>query len=418
MKKKMNRSAARGKSKATHLKARRKTPAKASKRTTSTAKRIRATAKKHVMLMVGTRKGAFIYHGDPARSRWRLDGPHRLGEIVNHVVLDPRDGKTMLMAARAGHLGPTIFRSTDMGRTWKEAAQPPAFSRAENGANARAVEYTFWLSPAHRDERDVWYAGTCPPAMFRSDDGGVTWRGIDGYNDHPMYLKWNPSGGGTPDGPVLSSVNVDPRDAKHIYMVTSDGGAFETFDRGGSWRSLNKGVEANFLPDPYPEYGQDVHCLALHPAMPDRLYQQNHCGIYRVDRPDENWIRIGNNMPKQIGDIGFGIVVHPRDPDTAWVFPMDGTTVWPRTSPDGKPALYRTSDAGATWARQDRGLPRENAWFTVKRQAFCADDIEPVGVYFGTTSGEVWMSPNEGRSFSLVAAHLPHIYSVVAATID
>ena len=407
--KKMSRSPARKKSKATRPKAGRKTKAVSAHRGFGT---------RHVMLMVGTRKGAFIYHGDASRSRWRLDGPHRLGEIVNHVVLDPRDGATMLMAPRAGHLGPTIFRSTDMGRTWKEATQPPAFRKAENGANARAVEYTFWLSVGHRSERGVWYAGTCPPAMFRSEDAGATWRGIDGYNDHPMWPKWNPPNAGTPDGSVLSSVNVDPRDARHIYMVTSDGGLFETYDAGESWRSLNKGVEANFLPDPYPEYGQDVHCLALHPAMPDRLYQQNHCGIYRLDRPGETWIRIGNNMPKEVGDIGFGIVVHPREPDTAWVFPMDGTTVWPRTSPDGKPALYRTADAGASWSRQDRGLPRENAWFTVKRQAFCADDFDPVGIYFGTTSGELWMSPNEGRSFNLVAAHLPHIYSVVAATIE
>jgi len=162
---------------------------------------------------------------------------------------------------------------------------------------------------------------------------------------------------------VLSSVIVDPRDARHMYMVTSDGGAFETVDNCGTWRSINKGVEANFLPDPYPEYGQDVHCLCMHQANPDRLYQQNHCGIYRIDRPSDDWIRIGNNMPKEIGDIGFGIVVHPRDPDTAWVFPMDATTVWPRTSPDGRPAVYRTSDAGATWQRQDRGLPREHAWF-------------------------------------------------------
>ena len=197
---------------------------------------------------------------------------------------------------------------------------------------------------------------------------------------------------------MLSWVIVDPRDARHMYMVTSDGGAFETLDRCATWRSCStRASRRTFLPDPYPEYGQDVHCLMMHPANPDRLYQQNHCGIYRIDRPSEQWIRIGDNMPKEIGDIGFGIVVHPRDPDTAWVFPMDGTTVWPRTSPDGKPAVYRTADAGATWLRQDRGLPREHAWFTVKRQAFCADDLDPVGVYFGTTSGEVWMSPNEGR---------------------
>ena len=378
----------------------------------------RGGRRKKIVLLVGTRKGAFFYHGDSERSRWRLDGPHRLGEIVNHVVLDPRDNTTMLMAARAGHLGPTIFRSTDMGRTWKEATQPPAFPKAADGEQARSVDFTFWLSPGHRDEHDTWYAGTSPPGLFRSEDGGVTWSGISGYNDHPMYLKWNPPNAGTPDGSILSSVNVDPRDPAHIYMVTSDGGAFETSDRGETWRSVNKGVEANFLPDPYPEYGQDVHCLSLHPSNPDRLYQQNHCGIYRIDRPSDEWIRIGNNMPKEIGDIGFGVVVHPRDPDTAWVFPMDGTTVWPRTSPGGRPAAYRTIDAGATWKRQDRGLPRQHAWFTVKRQAFCADDLDPVGIYFGTTSGEVWMSPDEGRNWNLVASHLPHIYSVEAATLS
>ncbi len=403
----MKRQSGREKSKASRPRARRKV-ASPSRRTTHA---------KRLVLLVGTRKGAFIYHGDATRSRWRLDGPHRLGEIVNHVVLDPRDGVTMLMAARAGHLGPTIFRSVDMGRTWKEAAEPPAFRKAAASENGRSVDYTFWLSVGHRDDHDVWYAGTSPPALFRSEDAGVTWRGVDSYNDHQMYLKWNPPAQGTPDGAVLSSVIVDPRDARHMYMVTSDGGAFETLDNCGTWRSINKGVEANFLPDPYPEYGQDVHCLCMHPANPNRLYQQNHCGIYRIDRPSDDWIRIGNNMPKEIGDIGFGIVVHPRDPDAAWVFPMDATTVWPRTSPDGRPAVYRTSDAGATWQRQDRGLPREHAWFTVKRQAFCADDFDPVGLYFGTTSGEVWMSPNEGRSWNLVAAHLPHIYSVVAATI-
>ena len=373
--------------------------------------------RRRVVLLVGTRKGAFIYYGDAARARWKLDGPHHLGEIVNHLVLDPRDGETMLMAARAGHLGPTIFRSTDFGRTWTEAVQPPAFPKAASGEKGRAVDFTFWLSPGHRNEPGAWYAGASPPALFRSEDGGATWRSIDSFNNHPMYDKWNRPGEGAPDGAQLSWVTIDPRNAAHFYLVSSNGGLFETTDRGISWKPLNKGVEANFMPDPYPEYGQDVHALRMHPAMPDRLYQQNHCGIYRLDRPGDTWVRIGNNMPRDIGDIGFGIVVHPRDPNVAWVFPMDGTTVWPRTSPDGRPAVYRTRNAGSNWTRQDRGLPREHAWFTVKRQAFCADDCDPVGIYFGTTSGELWMSPNEGQSWRLIAAHLPHIYSVEAATL-
>ncbi|HXW83661.1 MAG TPA: hypothetical protein VEJ86_04605, partial [Candidatus Binataceae bacterium] len=152
--------------------------------------------------------------------------------------------------------------------------------------------------------------------------------------------------------------------------------------------------------------------------MPDRLYQQSHCGIYRLDRPGEEWVRIGNNMPRHIGDIGFPIVLHPRNPDVAWVFPMDGTEVWPRTSPEGRPATYRTRDAGTSWERQDRGFPREHAWFTVKRQAMTADQCDPVGLYLGTTSGELWASTNEGVSWRQLAAHLPEIYSVGVAMVE
>jgi photosystem II stability/assembly factor-like uncharacterized protein len=154
----------------------------------------------------------------------------------------------------------------------------------------------------------------------------------------------------------------------------------------------------------------------MHPLNPDRLYQQNHCGIYRIDRPDNTWVRIGENMPLDVGDIGFPVELHPRDPDTAWVFPMDGTDVWPRTSPDGRPAAYVTRDSGDTWARLDRGLP-ERAWFTVKRQAMTLDEHDPVGVYFGTTSGEVWASRDEGDSWTCIAEHLPEIYAVESASV-
>jgi hypothetical protein len=382
----------------------------------SVTRRRRADAPR-VALLVATRKGAFFYFANAARTRWRVEGPHFFGQIVNHVMLDPRDGRTLLAAVRPGQLGPTIYRSQDLGATWHEAKQPPAFDRAREGEPALAVNHTFHLTPGHESEPGVWYAAVSPPALFRSSDGGVTWSGVDGWNSHPMRFKWCPPEDQTPDGSIMHSVLVDPRDPSHLYVGCSGGGSFESLDRGASWRPLNEAVEANFNPDPYPEYGQDPHCMALHPLRPDRLYQQNHCGIYRLDRPATRWERIGRNMPPEIGDIGFGIVLHPRDPDTAWVFPMDGTAVWPRTSIDGKPALYRTRDAGASWTRQDRGLPREHAWYTVKRQAFGADTAEPVGIYFGTTSGELWMSPNEGRSFRQIAAHLPHVYAVTAVTL-
>jgi photosystem II stability/assembly factor-like uncharacterized protein len=381
------------------------------------ARTTRADEHSRIILLVGTRKGAWIYHGDASRRRWRVDGPHFLGHIVNHLVLDPRDGKTLLMAAKTGHLGPTIFRSDDFGHTWKEAAEPPAFRQASPGEPALAVDYTFWLSPGHGDEPGVWYAGTSPIGLFRSEDGGSTWRVVNGFNEHQMRFKWAPPDDRTPDGAILHSILIDPRDPARLYISLSGGGTFESRDRGASWHPLNQGVEANFMPDPYPEYGQDPHCMALHPLDPDRLYQANHCGIYRLDRPSDRWVRIGKNMPEEIGDVGFPIVLHARDPETAWVFPMDGTTVWPRTSPGGRPAAYCTRDGGCTWRRQDHGLPRTQAWYTAKRQAFTSDQLDPIGLYFGTTSGEVWMSANEGKGWRQIAAHLPQIYSVVAATL-
>jgi hypothetical protein len=368
------------------------------------------------LLLVGTRKGAFIYEADAARRSWTVDGPHHLGATVHHLVLDPRDRRTLLMAARTGHLGPTVFRSTDRGKSWVEAKRPPAFPKAPEGTKGRAVDHTFWLTPSTAGEPGVWWAGTSPQGLFRSEDHGATWEPVSGFNDHPSYRDW--TGGdqdGTPDGPKLHSVVVDPRDPKHVYISMSSGGTFESTDRGATWRPLNKGVAALFRPDPDPEYGHDPHCLVLCPSRPDRLYQQNHCGIYRLDRPGDRWTRIGEAMPEDVGDIGFPMVAHPRDPDTCWVFPMDGGSVWPRTSIGGKPAAFRTRDAGATWERLDRGLPAEQAWWTVKRQAMTCDARDPVGVYFGTTSGEVWASTDEGSHWTNIVRHLPHIYSVVAA---
>jgi photosystem II stability/assembly factor-like uncharacterized protein len=379
----------------------------------------RAKAQPRVLLLVGTRKGAFLFRSDAGRSSWKLEGPIHLGAMVHHLALDPRDGGTLLMAARTGHLGPTVFRSTDLGKSWKEAKRPPAFRKPEEGApSARVVDHTFWLTPGHASQPGVWYAGSSPQGLFRSEDGGVTWDGVLGMNEHPMLTTW--TGGekdGTPDGPKLHSVIVDPRDARHLYVGMSSGGIFESRDEGATWTPLNKGVVALFRPVD-AEFGHDPHCVVQHPAALDRLYQQNHCGIYRLDRQpggDDRWTRIGDHMPAAVGDIGFPMVVHPRDPDTAWVFPMDGTEVWPRTSPGGKPAVYGTRDAGETWQRLDRGLPRAHAYLTVKRQAFAADGNDPVGLYFGTTSGALFASADEGRSWRAIAEHLPHVYSVGAA---
>jgi hypothetical protein len=371
-----------------------------------------------ILLMVGTRKGAWLFHGDSARRNWRLDGPHFLGHIFNHVVLDPRDRRTLLAAAKTGHLGPTIFRSTDRGKTWKEAARPPAFAK-ESGDKGRAVDHTFWLAPGHASQPGIWFAGTSPQGLFRSEDGGSSWAPFSSINDDPQYREWMGTvQDGTPDGPKLHSIIVDPRDPAHLYFAMSGGGVHESRDGGRTFAPLLDGLEVVEGFDRASATFHDPHCIRLCPSNPDRLYQQNHCGIYRLDRPSSQWVRIGKSMPRRVGDIGFPIVVHPRDADTAWVLPMDGGTVWPRTSPEGKPAVYVTNNAGRTWERRDAGLPEKHAWWTVKRQAMGADSRDPVGLYFGTTSGELWMSGDEGRKWRNIARHLPEIYAVEAAELS
>lgn len=373
-----------------------------------------------IALLVSTRKGAWIYRADSTRATWEVNGPHFLGHIVSHMVLDPRDRTTLLAAAKTGHLGPTIFRSTDGGRTWQEAEQPPAFAKAAEGETGRAVDHTFWLTPAHSNEPNVWYAGTSPQGLFRSEDGGITWDAFSSINDDPQYREWMGSEkDGTPDGPKLHSIIVDPRDPNHLYFGMSGGGVHESLDGGATWRVLIKGMEVveGFNFDASSPTFHDPHCLRMSPSNPDRIYQQNHCGIYRIDRPSESWVRIGRNMPGEVGDIGFPMTVHPRDDNTAWVFPMDGTQVWPRTSPDGRPAVYVTNNGGETWQRRDAGMPKEHAWWTVKRQAMCCDSHDPVGLYFGTTSGELWVSRDEGQNWECIAQHLPEIYAVEAAVV-
>jgi len=384
----------------------------------SAAPRTRSTESTgHVAVLVATRKGAWLLHGDRARRQWRVDGPHFLGHIVHHVMLDPRDGRTLLAAAKTGHLGPTIFRSTDLGRTWKEAARPPAFAK-KDGGSGRVVDHTFWLTPGHASEPGVWYAGTSPQGLFRSADGGTTWEPFTYINDDPQYIEWMGSAqDGTPDGPKMHSIIIDPRDPKHLYFAMSSGGVHESTDGGATFTPLVKGLEVVEGFDAGTLTFHDPHCVRIAPGNPDRLYQQNHCGIYRLDRPGDTWRRIGAAMPKKVGDVGFTMTVHPRDADTAWVLPMDGQTVWPRTSVDGRPAVYVTRNGGKTWQRQDQGLPGEQAWWTVKRQAMSIDGGRPAGLYFGTTAGEVWASRDEGERWSCIARHLPEIYAVETARI-
>ena len=383
-----------------------------------------------IKVLVGTRKGAWTLVAEQRRGQWQINGPQHLGAMVFHYVGDPRNPNVMMMSVGSGHLGPSVFRSSDGGETWTEAGKPPQFAPEEsagkdNGAAARSVDHVFWLTPGHTSQPQVWYAGTSPQGLFKSEDGGDTWQEVAGLNHHPEFINWR--GGdkdGTPDGPKLHSVIVDHGNAQHLIIGMSSGGIFESWDDGATWQPLNKGVAMDFYPPKEDgseyDYGHDPHCVTMHPLDANRLYHQNHCGIYRMDRDgsgngNDRWQRIGDNMPKAVGDIGFPIVVHPRDLNTAWVFPMDGSGQWPRTSPDGKPAVFRTSDGGQTWQRQDNGFPKQQAWWTVKRQCMAVDQSDPLGIYLGTTNGQVWASFDEGETWQGIAMDLPQIYSIEIA---
>lgn len=372
------------------------------------------------VFLVGTRKGAFVLRPGTARGAYEVQGPLQLGSGVTDFCADPRAPGHWLMTISGGHLGPTLHHSRNAGKRWTEVSGPPKFAvgEADGTTRGKAISGYFWLTPGHASEPGSWYLGTVPRGLFKSSDGGQTWHSIDGFNLGPNYAKWcqDPA---PPDGPFLHSILVDPRDPQRLQISLSGGGTFDSRDGGATWRPYNRGVELDFGPERLPEYGQDPHCVVQAPSNPDVFYQQNHCGLYRLDQSrSEEWQRIGRKMPKKVGDIGFGVAVHPSDENTIWTFPMDGSKLWPRTSPEGKPALYRTQNGGRTFERLDKGLPEAHAYMTVKRQALCTDgNAKNPSVAFGTTSGEVWLGRDGGENLRCIARHLPPIQSLRAAVL-
>ena len=368
-------------------------------------------------LLIATRKGAFILKGDKSRRSWKVSAPIQLGHIIHHIVQDPRAPRELLMSTSTGHLGPTMLRSRDKGKILEGSGQAPGVSeggRRPEGPRAQPqlLAHAWPRQRAGRVVRRRFATGTV------SQRG--RWRHPGNRCAASTSIRSTASGWATCPTARRTGRSCIPcwsirAIRNHLYVAMSSGGVHESLDRGATWKPLVKGLAVVGGFDASLLYVHDPHCVRYCPSNPDRLYQQNHCGIYRLDRPGEEWIRIGNNMPKKVGDVGFPMVVHPRNDKVAWVFPMDGSGVWPRTSPDGRPAAYVTKNGGAKWQRQDQGLPRKDAWWTVKRQAMCGDARDPVGLYFGTTSGEIWASRDEGAKWRCIAQHLPEIYAVEVA---
>jgi hypothetical protein len=356
-----------------------------------------------VVLLVGTRKGLWIGRSDD-RGRWSLDGPHFLmSEVASCGIDTRRPTPRLLVGVMSWHWGPQVLHSDDLGRSWRgESANAVAFPQDTGAALARVWQ----LAPGPADQPDVVYAGTEPSALFRSEDGGESFELVRGLWDHPHRETWAPGGGGQ----AVHTVVPHPTDLHRVTVAMSTGGVYRTVDDGGSWEPANKGIQAEFMPPEqrFPEYGQCVHRVAAHPSRPERLFAQNHGGVYRSDDGGDVWTSIAGGLPS---DFGFPIVVHPHDPDTVYVFPLVGAEE--RFPPHGAARVWRSRDAGATWQDCGDGLP-DGFYAGVMRDAMCVDNGDPAGVYFGSRDGTVYASRDEGDSWTVVAEHLPDVLSVRA----
>ena len=357
-----------------------------------------------ISILAGTRKGLFVIRGDDDRRSWEVDDPVLTGWQVYHAMQDPRDG-ALYACANNWVYGGTVQRSDDGGKTWV---------RSENlglpEESGLKLEATWHVEPGHGSQPKTLWLGGDPGCLFRSDDGGESWEPVAGVLEHPTRDRWNPGAGGL----CCHSIQVDPTDASRVYIAISAAGAFRTDDDGTTWQPINKDVAADFLPEGAPrDVGHCVHKLLVHPEQPERLWQQNHCGVYRSDNGGEDWERLDpNGLPS---DFGFPIMVHPRDPDTAWVIPEEGAEN--RVTVEGRLGVYKTRDGGRSWQLSSEGLP-EQAWAVILREASATDRLDPLGVYFGTQGGSVYVSPNEGDEWLEAASDLPPVLSVeVASTI-
>ena len=352
-----------------------------------------------VLLLVGTKKGGFILESDAERRDWRVRGPLCEGWPIHDMTHDPSSGAIYAAGGNEWY-GPAVWRSDDLGETWTHSSE--GITYGDDGPKIRKL----WnVTPAH----GALYAGADPAGLFRSDDGGATWQHVAGLRDHPTRPEWEGGNGGL----CLHSIVPHPVDPRQVWVAISAVGTMHTADAGATWTLRNRGVRACYRPDPYPEFGQCVHKLAMAPGDPALLYEQTHCGVYRSSDGGASWQEITAGLPSQFG---FPMTVHPRDPRTIWVIPLNGDDQG-RHMPDGRAAVWRSRDGGDSWSDLRSGLPQENAYLGVLREAMAADALDPAGVYLGTGTGQLFASRDEGERWSPVADFLPPIWSVDIAVV-
>lgn len=354
-----------------------------------------------ILVMVGTKKGTFLFWSDQRRQDWQRS-QHHLGWMVHALSYDSRHG-SIYAATNSAWFGAMVQRSDDCGRHWTHLNHGLDFAADEE----RRVREIWQVQPGHDERPDEVWAGSKEAGLFRSTDRGAKWEAVVGLNQHPTASTWMPGGGGL----ILHTIALDSSDANRLYACVSAGGAYRSDDGGTSWRPINQGVRADFMPDVYPETGQCVHKLVLHPQRPHVLYQQNHCGVYRSDDCGDSWVDISEGLPSRFG---FPMAVHPHDPRTIYVVPLASDSE--RFVPEGRMAVWCSRDEGRSWEPLTQGLP-DRAWLTILRESLAVDAGDPAGIYVGTTTGQVFYSRDAGERWQVLADYLPPVLSLSAATV-
>jgi photosystem II stability/assembly factor-like uncharacterized protein len=359
-----------------------------------------------VLLSIGTKKGLFVGEASRTRGRFELRGPFGPGVAVYSTLIDTRGTPRVYASSCNAFFGMKLLRSTDLGKSFKETKSTPAFAPDDG----RSVANIWSLEPGD-GKKDLW-AGIEPAALFRSPDGGDSWEKVPGLTDHEHARKWSPGNGGLCLHTIL-------RDGNRVHLGISTGGHYLSEDGGATFKPSNDGIGVGFLPEANPEFGQCVHKIGRHPGAPNRLYIQNHggfperpgIGVLRSDDNGHTWRSIAKGLPS---DFGFPLVVHPHDPDTVYVMPLEGMT---RTCPGGAPAVWRSENAGESWQRLAKGLPKKQSYFTILRDAMDIDDLKSPALYFGTTTGQVWMGRDGGEQWECVFDALPPVHCVKVAVV-
>jgi len=357
------------------------------------------------LLLVGTTKGAFLLRSNFQRSRWEVGGPYFHGHAVYAMAYDDRGGQHRIWASTQSYWGTFLRSSDDFGKSWTNPQEAPIRFPADTGVSLKNI---WQICLGRPEDPDALYCGVEPAALFESRDAGETWSLVRGLFDHPHRPRWMPGNGGL----ALHTIVLDPTNSQRMYVAISSGGVYRTDDGGDTWTAKNRGIRVMFMPGKYPEFGQCVHKIAMHPLRPGRLFLQNHWGLYRSDDYAENWTDIANGVPS---DFGFAVVMHPKNPDCVYIVPVESDEF--RCACDGRLRVYRTRNSGASWEPLRRGLPQKGAYETVLRDGMTADSLDPVGIYFGTRSGQLYGSTDEGKTWKKILDGLPSVVCVKSAVV-